>query len=408
MKLKGIRVFTGLAVLTLFAVPVLAAPAPPVDPLLRDCQAIPADQYNDRIDCKTENANVALFEYVDTVIEFDKMRRAFCRMPLFTDSQMDHLTSARERAQSAKNRSHEAKSFRGQVRKQQAADEDCYIKERIGDKSDPHGGDDIQPCDKNEICEELAGDQIGNDDGICDVTGNPKDREVCVRVCQQASPDDEPYDPGSAFDTEEGLQELEVVINDATGEVEKAMARMQAYYASRPPGPVDECATFEFGLFPPGYALQASQVAKNVADAVFNSCSVACNQDAFGWNCEAACVVFAVIGGVLNGVDDAFSVIDGANGSDQLDRVAKCNRQLNQKIVLLEARGKATGDAVDALVLQVEALTALVESRFLDVEDHLCRPQGQRECFPDGVDRNSTQKILTEANPRPGGKTKGR
>jgi hypothetical protein len=407
MYRHALRFSICLVVLSLYVVPAFGGSATP--PQIRDCDGeFAVNEYNNRIDCKTENANVALFDYVDTVIEFEKMRREFGRVPLFTDAQMDHLTSARERAQNAKNRSHAAKSFRGQVKKQKAEDEDCYVKERLGDMADPHGGDDVQPCEKNEICEELAGDQVGNDDGICDVAGNPKDREVCVLVCQQTLlDDDETYDGDSAFDTEQGLEELEVVIGDATNEVKKAMARMQAYYSTRPSGPVDECETFEFDLFPPSYALQASQVAKNVADAVFNSCSVACNQDAFGWNCEAACVVFAVISGVLNGVDDAFSVIDGANGSEQLDRVAKCNRQLNQKLIALALAGEATDAAIEALALQVEAMTKLVETRFLDVEDHLCTPQGQRECFPDGVERTTTQPVR-DASQRPGGKTGSR
>jgi hypothetical protein len=225
MKRLGVRVLVFLAVLLFFALPVLAAPATE-EPQYRECDLIPADQYNDRIDCKTENANAALFEYVDTVIAYDKMRRAYGREPLLTDSQTEHLQSARVRAQNAKQRSHEAQSFFGQVRKQKAEEGDCYVKERIGDIGQPHGGDDIQPCEKGEICEELAGDQIGNDDGECDTKGNPSEREVCVRVCESAMPDDEPYDPDTAYDTEKGLSELEVVIHDANDEVEKAMARI--------------------------------------------------------------------------------------------------------------------------------------------------------------------------------------
>ncbi len=398
MKRLGVRVLVSLAVFSFFAVPVLAAPATE-EPQYRECDLIPADQYNDRIDCKTENANVALFDYVDTVIEYDKMRRAYGREPLLTDSQQEHLQSARVRAQNAKERSHKAKSFFGQVKKQKTEVGDCYVKERIGDIGQPRGGDDIQPCEKGEICEELAGDQIGNDDGECDTTGNPKEREVCVKVCESAMPDDDPYDPETAFDTEKGLEELEEVIDDATGEVKKAMARMQTYYTTRPPEQVDECDQFEFGLFPPWYALQASQVAKNVADAVFNSCSVACNQDAFGWNCEAACVAFAVIAGVLNGVDDAFSVIDGGNGSDQLDRVAKCNRQLNEKLVAQKGALDEANAMISELLVQVETLAKTMEARFLVMEDLLCTPHGQRECFPGGVERAASAPPVRESPP---------
>ncbi|MEE8411139.1 MAG: hypothetical protein V3S47_01450 [Acidobacteriota bacterium] len=410
MNQQGVRFFSILVFLSFFAVSTLAAGRTP--PQTRDCDAdFAPSEYNDRIDCKAENANAALFEYVDTVIEFDKMRREFGRAPLFTDAQMDHLVAARDRAQSAKNRSHVAKAFRGQARKQKAEDEDCYVKEIIGDGI----GNDIQPCEKNEDCAEVIGDDIGDEDGVCKIRGNPNLREVCVKVCQQPLlDDDDTYDSEASFDTEQGLEELEVVLGDATDEVKVAMARMQAYYSTRSNGPVDECEMFEFDLFPPTFALQASQVAKNVADAVFNSCSVACNQDVFGWNCEAACVVFAIISGVLNGVDDAFSVIDGANGSEQLDRVAKCNRQLNQKLIALATAGEETQGAIDdanakmdALILQMEALTKLVEARFLDVEDQLCTPQGQRECFPDGAHRFSPTPEA-ETPDRPQGRARGR
>jgi hypothetical protein len=289
-----------------------------------------------------------------------------------------------------------AKAFRGQVKRQKAEDEDCYVKELIGDGT----GDDVQPCEKNEDCEEVIGDEVGDDVQPCKVKGNPASREVCVQVCQQPLPDEpENYDSEVAFDTEQGLEELEVVLVDATDEVKAAITRMSQHYETRP-ADADDCDMYEFGLFPGSVAMQASQVAKNVADAVFNSCSVACNQDAFGWNCEAACVVFAVVAGVLNGVDDAFAVLDGANGSDQLDRVAKCTRQLGIAVEGTQETIDDVEEKVDALKQQIENLTMLMEERFLVIEDHLCRPQGQRECFPDGAQRESAP-AEPESRPQP-------
>jgi hypothetical protein len=123
------------------------SPAPPV---YRDCDMeFTADQYNDRVDCKTENANVSLYDYIDTVIQFDKMRRSMGREPIFTDSQMEQMLAGRERAQNAKNRSHAAQVFRGTAKKQKSEDEDCYTKEIIGDNK----GDDEQPCVAGEDCE---------------------------------------------------------------------------------------------------------------------------------------------------------------------------------------------------------------------------------------------------------------
>ncbi|HXV75798.1 MAG TPA: hypothetical protein VD788_05710 [Candidatus Polarisedimenticolaceae bacterium] len=362
-------------------------------PVGRDCDAeFTPDKHNDRIDCKTENANAALYDYIDTVVEFDMMRRNMGREPIFTDSQMDQLMTARERAQAAKNRSHEAETFRGAVKKQKAEDEDCYTKEIIGDNR----GDDVQPCEAGEDCEELLDDGIGNDDGKCMLKGN--NREVCVQVCQQPLLSDmDTYDADQAGDFEQGLEEIETALVDATEETKRAMARMRdAYDASR--GTANECDMFQFDLRPTAAARQVAQVAKNATGATFNGCSVVCNQDAFGWNCEAACLVFAIIDGIANAINDALDVADSNNGSAQLDRVARCTTQLDSEIQEISADVDGTAAALDdvnerldgvtdrlaALTEQIDALSAMMVQRFNAVDGYLCVPQGQRECFPGG------------------------
>ena len=405
MKYRIERVLMGLVFLSVCFAPVLAAPTD--DPQYQTCDLIyTGDQHNDRIDCKAENVTSRLYDYVDTVIEFERSRRAYGREPILTDLQMKHLDQAKERAKKSKDRSHDALGFAASVRKQQSRERDCFIKE--------FQGDDDGICEKGEVCQELHGDGIGNDDNICMTKGNPKLREVCEEICQTGAADEEPYDPGVAFDTEQGLVELDAALFEATDEIQRAMRRMHDYYASRPAeSPTGECEAFEFDLFPQWYALQASQAAKNIAEAVFNSCSAACQQDAFGWNCHAACLVFALITSALNTVDDAFTVIDGGNGSTQLDRVAKCARQMNTEIgdlsVTVNENGDAIGDIdgkldaladqIQALSKQIEALTTFVDARFIVVEDHLCTPQGLRVCFPDGVNRSADS--LTEIREAP-------
>jgi len=368
-------------------------------PVSRDCDALfSPGEYNDRIDCKTENANVALFEYVDAVVEFDRSRRELDREPIFTDSQMEQLLRGRERAQGAKNRTHEAKTFRGQVKRQKPEDEDCYTMELLNDNK----GDDIQPCVAGEDCEEVIGDGIGNDDGKCKLQGN--NREVCVQVCQQPLPtDEETYDPAQAQDTEKGLEELQMALADATEETRKAIDRMRENHeATRGQ---DDCGMFEFDLAPTATALQVAQVAKNASGAAFNGCSVVCNQDAFGWNCEAACLVFAIIDGVLNGVNDALSIADGNNGSAQLDRVARCSEQLDDKVSGIAGSVDENAAAIDGLEtqldevqvqlgdlrVQIDLLAELMIQRFDMVDGYLCIPQGQRECFPDGGETTSVE-----------------
>jgi len=355
-------------------------------PVSQDCDSLyDPDQYNSRIDCKTENINVALFDCVDAVIDFDRARRGMGREPIFTDSQTDQLLAGRDRAQSAKNRAHDAQSFRGQVKKQKAEDEDCYTMERLNDNK----GDDIQPCVSGEDCEEVIGDGIGNDDGKCKLQGN--NREVCVQVCQQPlSTDADTYDPEQAFDTENGLEELAGALIDATAETRRAKDRMAERYAVAQ-GRDNECAQFQFDLAPTAVALQVAQVAKNASGAAFNGCSVVCNQDAFGWNCEAACLAFAIIDGVLNGINDALSIADGSNGSAQLDRVARCAEQLDTEIAGISSTVEGNAAAIDGLEqqmtdlqTQISALTEIMLQRFDVVEGYLCIPQGRRECFPDG------------------------
>ena len=377
--------------------------ASPLPPQKSDCDIrFDPNEFNDRLDCKTENVNTALFDFVDRAIDFDQMRTAILDRPsLFTDKQKAHLLAARDRAQKAKNRTREAKGFRAAVKKQKAEDEDCFIKELIGDGK----GDEIQPCEKAEDCEEVIGDGIGNDVQPCSTKG--KNKEVCVQICQQPLlTDEENLDGEIAFDIEQGLEELEGVLLEADQQVALAMiAEMQAWEQRQLAATVPSglCGEFVFDLFPFPFVSQITQVTKNVADAVFNSCSVACNQDAFGWNCEAACVAFAVIAGIANTVNDAFELIDDGNAAAQLDRVAQCTGQLDGALQDSKTRDfelgakldnalKQIGDSqgkIDGLKAQIEDLTAqlqglnaLVNAKFSEVITSLCTPQGRRECFP--------------------------
>jgi hypothetical protein len=175
---------------------------------------------------------------------------------------------------------------------------------------------------------------------------------------------------------------------------------MQSAYSNRlAEDAADDCGMFEFDLFPGAVALQVAQVVKNATGATFNGCSVVCNQDAFGWNCEAACLVFAIIDGIANAINDALAIADGNNGSAQLDRVARCTTQLNSEVNGISASVDGNAAALDgveeqldevavqlsALTAQVEALSAMMGQRFDTVDGFLCVPQGQRECFPGGA-----------------------
>jgi len=387
-------------ILTVLALGISAwDPARAAPPVHRDCDAaFPADQYNDRLDCKTENANSALYRYVDAAIQFDTLGRKFGRTAVFSDSQVQSMLAGRERAQGAKGRAHDADLFRGSVKKQKPIESDCYIKEVIGDMGSPHGGDDIQPCEAGENCEEVIGDGIGDDDGICDMHGSH--REVCVQVCQQPIQDDpDNYDPVIAMESEQNLDEVEAAINDATNELDAATTKMRAAYAANPRAfdPTD-CDQYLYDRFPGPAALQTTQIAKNITGAAFNSCSVVCNQDAFGWNCEAVCLVAAILDGIANGINDGFAVADDKHSGELADHMARCTTQLHNDIGSISTAvngNQASLDDVrlqlavvtsrlDTMTQQLSALSALMTARFDIVNTQLCTPQGQRSCFPIG------------------------
>ena len=408
-----IRCFATLTlVLTALALGCSAwAPAHAAPPVHRDCDAVPSDQYNDRLDCKTENVNEALYRYVDAAIQFDFVGRTFGRDPIFTDSQVQSFMAGRERAQGSKNRAHDAQQFRDSTKKQKPVESDCYTKEVIGDMGRPHGGNDDGICDPGENCEEVIGDGIGDDDGICEMHG--PHREACVQVCQQPLQNDQDnFDPNIAHDSEQTLDEVELTMNDATNEINKATVRMQAAYAARrtdlgsfqldaQADDTSQCTQYVYDQFPGPGVLQATQIFKNIMDGVFNGCSVVCNQDAFGWNCEAVCLGAAIVDGIAGGVNDGFAVADNKNSSEQADRMARCTTRLHSDIASISTAvngNQASLDEVkaqladissrlDGVTRQLNALSALMMARFDRTDTLLCTPQGQRSCFPSGNGR---------------------
>lgn len=383
----------------------LAAGAQAAPPVERDCDALfPADRYNDRIDCKTENANAVMFRYVDAALEFDRASRAANRAPVFSDAQASSLLASRDRAQTAKVRAHQAQLFRAKVKKQKSAEDDCYIKERIGDGA----GNETQPCESGEVCEEVLDDGIGDNDGACETKG--KNKEVCVQICQAPlATDDANYDPDAAVEAEQEIDELAVALEEATDEITRTTARMRAAYAAAPAtrAPLD-CSQYEYDLFPGPVALQTAQVAKNVTGAAFNSCSVVCNQDAFGWNCEAGCLVLAILDGIANAVNDGFQVAADSNDGAQMDRLTRCTTELKSNVDALLLSAGNTEDALaevqqrlSEMTDQINALATEMGTRFDAIDQQLCLPQGQRACFPAQSGKPANGSELATPRPAP-------
>lgn len=344
-------------------------------PETRDCDTIDANDYNGRLDCKTENVNSALFDLVDRVIELDQMRVSYNEPGIFTEEQKNNFVTARERAQNAKNRTNSAEGFKGAVKKQKAQDEDCYIKELVT----AGGGDGDGVCEKNETCEEVIGDAIGDDDGVCTMKGNQK--EVCVQICQQPLlDDDDNYDTEALGDMEEELTELEEGLKNAGNQVDMLMmmeTEILEQGLSYDALLSDSCGDFsDTSLSWQTYkTLQGFQIAKNANSTALDTCSVVCNQDTFGWNCEAACLVFAISKGVLDGLYDGYDLrfkLDGElDTAEQMEKLAKCI-QLNQE------KGQAAADALARVEEELAVLKALIEQN----QTLLLTPHGQRDGFP--------------------------
>ena len=369
--------------------------APPVK---RDCDSIFAkDQHNDRLDCKTENVLSALDDFVEVTFEYDRMRIGIDRPSLFTEEQRGELRSARVRAQNGKNRTHVAEGFKGAVAKQKKPDEDCFIKEYSGD------GDGV--CEKNEVCEEVIDDGIGDDDPL-DRTCWPmkgKKKEVCVQVCQQPLVDDvENYDPGTAEDREDELEELEVALNNAKASIAMLIeVEMEAWgQRSVLSGTCGDFSDNSLGWWAFG-TLQALQIAKNLSNMALNSCESLCTQTSFGWNCRGGCLALAIVTSILDmvydGADLGFKVAGEIDTAGQMENMAECIETNKNNVTSLKNEFQPAGKIVilqedvtslksefkseGAIGTLQEDVNTLKEELAL-IKSLLLTPQGKREGFP--------------------------
>jgi hypothetical protein len=356
-------------------------------PVKKDCETLfSSNEYNARLDCKTENVNSALFGFVNEVVELDRVRTSIDRPNILSKDQKNNLLSVRDRAQNAKNRTNTAKGFKGAVKKQKAQAEDCYIKEYTGtDAPDENNKDGV--CEKGELCEELE-DGIGNDDGKCVQKGPKKDREICVQVCEQPLvSDDDNYDSGALEDMEEELTELEDALLYSGTQVEM-MTRLeieaweQGSFYNAPLS--NDCGDFsDTDLILESFkVLEHLQVVKNVAAAAFESCDVVCNQDAFGWNCSAGCLALAIVGGIANGVYDGFDLAYKKDGeidnAVQMEKLAKCNQANKNTLSILDEKL----DNMTAEIGGMNEILGEVQESLILINNLLLTPQGKREDFP--------------------------
>ncbi len=313
----------------------------------------------ERIKCQTEGLLEATQDSVDQAIS----------MGVLSEKQKQNLNNSLERG-----RKHSARTgpngYKGLARKNTVS---CAIKELsladamdFGVTGDPkwRQGDEDGVCEKNETCEEIIGDQLGNDDGLCFPT-NGKKKEECVQLCDT----DAVADNDENFDAERS-DDIENTIIEATEATEAANARMAEVAAvmrtmellRAESTSTDPCSMLPGTRTPLPDGLRYSVVA---ARGVANISDKFCNQDVAGFNGASACAVFE---GILYTVEQVLAAIDNKN-DDVTTRTIDLTRECLQQVSADVAETKAEILEVKRLVRKTIRL--------------LRTPQGRREGFPD-------------------------
>ncbi len=314
-------------------------------------------EINERLNLKFEALNESLSGLVDqAVVE---------NADIFTPAQRDHMLKARGRANRSRQRVHEAGGLKRLARKGKL---ECVVNEIFGDNI----GNDDGICEKGEMCEEIVGDGIGDEDGKCEWKFCGK-KELCVENCDEDAVDEvgDNYDMEAADDIEGSIDDVTNILDDASFMLEVRSQQMAVMAAIKQAvDPNDKCA-----LLPVARQrshtygeLQAMLAAANVATMAYNSCDSGCNQDAFGFNCSAVCIVLAVASGIVDTISDACELQDDTVTAEQVDAACECLNQM--------------GDEISGLKEQLGDLSDMVEERFNEVVELLNTPQGQRPEFP--------------------------
>lgn len=334
------------------------------------------------VNCKTKKLTGKLDEVVTLITEDGG--------DLFPEKTKDHLRGARDRAEKARPRAHKAKAFTRMARKQKVS-QGCFIKEI---NTDGIGNDnDICGDEKIELkggCEELTGDGVGDDLPPCLSTGPPKDREVCLEVCEQVydldEEDDENFDADAAADIEQTLDESTALLEELDTELEAKIEVVKAPASFNRLTPAQlqvqsACASMVVGRLPSevqGFALGFS----NTMEAGHNVCDSVMNLDILGNNASAACSVTAIIVGVAKIVLETMELLDDNVTTMEVEAALKCLEQTDGKISTISTKvtGTATqvgeivkdvGDlkkTVGALQKQLTDVTTLMELRFALVQ----------------------------------------
>jgi len=284
---------------------------------------------------------------------------------MFTPAQKEHMLKSRGRANRGRERVHLAGGLKRMGRK---AKLECVVNEILGDGI----GNDDGICEKGEMCEEQLGDGIGDEDGLTEWKFCGK-KELCVENCDEDAVDEVPdnYDTGAVEDVEESMDDVTNILDDASFMLQAHAQQMAVMTEIRTAAdPNDKCA-----LLPVARRrsrsyeeLQAIIASANATEMARSICDSGCNQDFFGNNCSAVCTVLAGASGVVRIIAEAAELQDDTVTAEQVDAACECLNQM--------------GDEISGLKEQLGDLSDMVEERFNEVVELLNTPQGQRPEFP--------------------------
>jgi len=305
------------------------------------------DDLNKRLNAKFEILNNSLNDLVDQAVNENG--------DMFTEAQKNKMLKEKSRAESNRQRVYEAGGMKRIARK---AKVECIVKEIDTDTVGNNDG----ICENDEICEEKLGDQLGDEDGKCELKFCGK-KEVCVEICDEEAVDSEGnnYDLQAAEDMEETLDDVTWILDD-TSRMLKARSAQRAVMTAieEAPDPNDKCA-----LLPVARQrahtyddLQGMLAAATVTDWAHATCDSLGNQDWLGNNWSAACTVLAVAAGIANEISVACELQDDTVTAEQVDASVECIKQMSKELAGIR-------EQLDEIIILLNT------------------PQGRRPTFPE-------------------------
>jgi len=328
----------------------------------------------ERIRCKTQNV-------IDQQATSVEMMRKF---PGMSDAQMHRLNKQVGRARNSESRT-PGRDFKELTKKRASK---CHIV-----PVDPNDADGI--CSGSEVCKEVIGDGIGDDDGTCKTKGKPSDREVCEEICDQEaitdprSFDDDPEEAGSlGADVEQGLDDATAEYVEFNGNLEQEslrLASIRALASTQNAGAAgDACATALESRANETLVFGAITAATTL-ETIANQFNPVCQLDVAGFNSSPVCIVFETLSGIAKLIANGFVFEDGSVNSTHIDHTFECVKSLDAANDAIQ--GDLEGVKNDLATVKSEL--SVVQNKLNEVQEALITtlellktPQGQREGFP--------------------------